>query len=70
MPTPGTGSATPAVQATSSTESSERASVGLPVGLQLVAAPGREDLLVAVGREVEEAVAWPSAVPQDALDVV
>lgn len=34
-------------------------SEGLPVGLQLVAPPGREDLLVAVGREVEEAVAWP-----------
>ena len=32
-------------------------SEGLPVGLQLVAPPGREDLLVAVGREVEEAVA-------------
>ena len=28
-------------------------SEGLPVGLQLVAAPGREDLLVAIGREVE-----------------
>lgn len=27
---------------------------GIPVGLQLVAAPDREDLLVAVGREVEE----------------
>jgi Asp-tRNA(Asn)/Glu-tRNA(Gln) amidotransferase A subunit family amidase len=28
-------------------------SEGLPVGLQLVAPPDREDLLVAVGREVE-----------------
>ncbi|HEX2698605.1 MAG TPA: amidase [Acidimicrobiales bacterium] len=37
-------------------------SEGLPVGLQLVAPPGREDLLVAVGREVEEAVAWPREV--------
>ena len=36
-------------------------SEGLPVGLQLVAPPGREDLLVAVGREVEESVAWPHA---------
>jgi Asp-tRNA(Asn)/Glu-tRNA(Gln) amidotransferase A subunit family amidase len=26
---------------------------GLPVGLQLVAAPGREDLLIAVGQLVE-----------------
>lgn len=30
---------------------------GLPVGLQLVAPPGREDVLVAVGREVEEGTA-------------
>ena len=30
---------------------------GLPVGIQLVAPPGREDVLVSVGREVEEAVA-------------
>lgn len=31
---------------------------GLPVGLQLVAPPGREDLLVAVGRAVEEATGF------------
>jgi Asp-tRNA(Asn)/Glu-tRNA(Gln) amidotransferase A subunit family amidase len=30
---------------------------GLPVGLQLVAPPGREDLLVAVGKAAEAAVA-------------
>lgn len=33
-------------------------SAGLPVGLQLVAPPGREDLLVAVATSVEETVAW------------
>lgn len=32
-------------------------SEGLPVGLQLVAPPGREDLLVAMGREIEEVLA-------------
>ncbi len=33
---------------------------GLPVGLQLVAPPGREDLLVAVGRAVEEGAGFLS----------
>ena len=40
---------------------------GLPIGVQLVAAPGREDVLVAVAAAVEAAIPWaerrPSAIP-------
>jgi len=32
---------------------------GLPVGAQLVAATGREDLLISVAAQLEAAVGWP-----------
>lgn len=38
-----------------------RTSTGLPVGLQLVARPGREDLLLAVAEWLERASPWPRA---------
>ncbi len=37
---------------------------GLPVGVQLVAAFGREDLLVRVASQLEEAVGWSARQPQ------
>ncbi|MEU3657382.1 amidase family protein [Streptomyces sp. NPDC032161] len=36
---------------------------GLPVGIQLAAAPGREDLLLAVAAQLEEADPWTGRVP-------
>lgn len=36
---------------------------GLPVGVQLVAAPGREDLLIRVASQVEEAQPWINRLP-------
>ena len=36
---------------------------GVPVGVQLVAPPGREDLLIALATELEEAVGWTPTAP-------
>jgi amidase len=36
---------------------------GLPLGVQLVAAYGREDVLFRVGSQLEEAVGWPDWKP-------
>jgi amidase len=36
---------------------------GLPVGAQLVAAPGREDVLVRVAAQIERAAPWPLTAP-------
>ena len=36
---------------------------GVPVGVQLVAPPGREDLLLALATELEEAVRWTPTAP-------
>ena len=33
---------------------------GLPIGVQLVAAPGREDVLVGVAAQLERALEWTS----------
>jgi amidase len=40
-----------------------RVTAGLPIGVQLVAAAGREDLLLRVAAEVEEACPWPAIAP-------
>jgi amidase len=37
---------------------------GLPVGSQLVAAYGREDVLVRVGAQLETASPWPTIAPR------
>jgi amidase len=39
---------------------------GVPVGVQLVAPPGREDLLIALGAQLEDTAGWAprSAAPQ------
>jgi amidase len=36
---------------------------GLPIGVQLVAAPGREDVLLAVASQLEQCVPWTSRLP-------
>ncbi|MGH3648484.1 MAG: amidase, partial [Micromonosporaceae bacterium] len=36
---------------------------GLPIGVQLVAAHGREDLLLRVAAQLEHAAPWQSRVP-------
>jgi amidase len=39
---------------------------GLPIGVQFVAASGREDLLLRLAAELEEARRWPGAAPTNA----
>jgi amidase len=39
--------------------------VGLPIGIQLGAAYGREDLLISVAAQLEEAHPWRKRVPAD-----
>ena len=41
-------------------------SEGLPLGIQLVAAPRREDLLLRVAAQLEQAVGWPTRAPDPA----
>jgi amidase len=41
----------------------------LPVGVQLVAAPGREDVLLSVATALEASGPWVAQVPADATDV-
>ena len=36
---------------------------GLPIGIQLVAAPDREDLLIEVGRQLEGMAGWGARRP-------
>ena len=38
-----------------------RSDAGLPIGVQLVAAPWREDVLLNVAAELETAAPWPTA---------
>lgn len=40
-----------------------RTAEGLPVGMQLVAAYGREDLLIRVASQIEQAVPWAHLTP-------
>jgi amidase len=40
-----------------------RSASGLPIGIQLVAAPGREDLLIEVARSLEQMADWSQARP-------
>jgi amidase len=42
---------------------------GVPVGIQLVAAPGRDDLLLALASQLEEAVGWTPSAPVSAQTV-
>jgi amidase len=40
-----------------------RSADGLPIGVQLVAGYGREDVLVRVAAQLEEAAPWPAIAP-------
>ena len=40
-----------------------RTAEGLPVGMQLVAAYGREDLLIRIASQIEQAVPWAHLTP-------
>ena len=41
-----------------------RTSSGLPVGIQLVAAYGREDVLIRVASQLEQAAPWAHLTPE------
>jgi amidase len=41
-----------------------RTSAGLPVGIQLVAAYGREDVLIRVASQLEQAAPWAHLTPE------
>ena len=40
--------------------------VGVPVGVQLVGPPGRDDLVIAVAAQLERAVGWKPSAPAPA----
>jgi amidase len=46
-----------------------RSNAGLPIGVQLVAAPYREDLLLRTAAELEQAMPWPTAPPEPGTGV-
>jgi amidase len=40
---------------------------GLPLAVQLVAPPNREDLLISLGAQLEAAIGWPDQMPSLAV---
>ena len=44
-----------------------RTGEGIPVGVQLVGPPGREDLLLATAAQLEAAIGWPGCAPEPVM---